>query len=276
MAGGINGIAPTAVAALLISITLVRRRDQCKLAIAGTVLSLYVILVIDSRGALLFAVLALMIVALVPWARGRGGIVGWFGLAMPVLPVILALALTNLANTDIGTSLNRQGAEDIGSGTGRTIVWEEVMSVVARPSFDNVIGYGRAGQSTSGASVGYAYLFRSESNPLTPSAHNAVLQAALDIGWIGVLCLAVLVAVVLSRLARHADDDALYAALGHATLGLALIGIVQAALTPTHLDGFAFWVLVVFAVIGAAPAAAGTPHRSMHSERAPAALAESR
>lgn len=258
MSGGLNGVGPTAAAALVICATLVLRRTQVKLAIVGGMLSLYVILAIDSRGALLFGALALALVTIAPRARKRG--LGWVAIMLPVLPVVLVLALTGLAETDAGARLDRGATEGLSTGTGRTVVWGQVASVLTKPRVEHLVGYGQNGQVTSGASLGYAYLFRYEPEPLARSAHSVVLQTVLDVGWLGLLCLIVLAKSVLSRLGRLAGD-ASCAALLSATLALFLIGIVQSDPTPAHPDSFAFWVLVMFAATRAGPGP-GAPRAS--------------
>lgn len=246
MSGGLNGIGPTAVAALVISTTLALHRQQRRLAILGSLASLYVILAIDSRGALMFALLALALVMFTPRARRRG--LGWVAIALPVLPILLVLALTSLAETDVGANLNRSGGEDISTATGRTVVWGEVTHTLAKPGLNQVFGYGRNGQLTSGASLGYYYLFRNDTDPLKHTAHSLILQTALDVGLVGVACLLILAAMVLRGLAFRIRDP-YYAALFTATLALLLLGIVQSDPTPTHPDSFAFWLLVVFAAV---------------------------
>ena len=246
LASGLNGIGPTAVVALVVCAVLALRRERRGLALAGLALSLYVVLAIDSRGALLFAVLAVALVWATPRARKRG--LGWMAIALPVVPVVLILALSGLVETEAGAALERGGRESLSTGTGRTVVWGDVIQVFRTPKVEHVLGYGQNGQITSGASVQYAYLFAREANPLSHSAHNVLLQALLDTGWSGLVCLLALVAAVLSRLGRRWDDP-YFAALLAAVISLLLLGVVQAAPTPVQPDSFAFWLLTIFAVM---------------------------
>jgi hypothetical protein len=272
MSGGFNGIGPTAVAGLVVSGTFLQRRIRPRWALAGTLLSLYVIFAIDSRGALLFAVLAIALATAAPRARNRG--FGWVAIALPVLPVLLVLALTGLAETEVRADLNRQGVGDISTGTGRTLVWDEVTKVLTKPSLDNVWGYGAKGQIESGASVNYSTLF-SDPDPLSHSAHNLVLQTALDTGWLGAALLIALAAIVMTRLTRFSLINARYAALRNAALALLLLGIVQAAPTPVHSDSFAFWLLVVFASMVSTPGDTAPRTPRQEQARAPAARTRS-
>lgn len=251
LAGGVNGIGPTAVAALAICAVFWRRREQRGLAIFGVLISLCVILLIDSRGALLFAALAVALVELAPRVHKRR--FGWVAIALPVLPILLIAALTGFVQTDVGSQLDRGPTESLSTGTGRTVVWGEALEVVTEPRVESLIGYGRNGQVTSGASLGYAYLFGSDRDALAKSAHSVFLQTALDTGWLGVLAFIALAWVVLNRAGRLASD-ARYAALLTAALALLLLGVVQTNPTPAHPDSFAFWLLVVLATMRAQPA----------------------
>ena len=250
LASGLNGIGPTAVVALVVCSVLAVRNEQRKRAVAGTLLSLCVVLLIDSRGALLFGLLALALVTLTPRARKRG--FGWVAILLPVLPIVLILALTNLAETEVGSELDRGGVESLSTGTGRTVVWGAVIKVFRPPAVEHVFGYGQNGHITSGASLNYAYLFPNEPDALAHSAHNLLLQTLLDTGWIGLACLIALAVAVLNRLARLAADS-YYAALLAAALALLLLGIVQADPTPVHPDSFAFWILLLFAALRGRP-----------------------
>ena len=184
LASGLNGIGPTAVVALVVCAVIALRGERRLIAVAGVTVSLYVVLAIDSRGALLFAGLALLLVIVTPRARKRR--LSWVAVALPVVPVVLVLALTGLAETEAGVQLERGGQESLSTGTGRTVVWGEIANVFKEPSVDHVFGYGQNGHVTSGASVGYAYLFAGEENPLSRSAHNVLLQTLLT--WAGSAC----------------------------------------------------------------------------------------
>lgn len=242
MAGGFTGMGPAAAIAFAVCAIFALRGHQRKLAIVGAAVSLYTILVTDSRGALLFALTAVVLVAL---ARGRKHGFGWVAVVLPVLPFLLALALSMTADTVVAERFDRIGGESISTGTGRTVVWEEAFSLLSKPRLDNVFGYGEQGQLVSGVSVGYAYLF-SDPDPLSHSAHSLVLQTALDVGWAGLACLIAAGAVALVGLARRGVRDPLYAALLSGALAVLLLGTVQAAPTPVHPDSLAWWLMVLF------------------------------
>jgi len=246
LASGVNAFGPICAIAFALSATLALGGEQRTLAILGALVSLYAILAIDSRGALVFGLLAVALVKFIPRARRRG--LGWVAISLPLLPILLMLTLGALSSS-LSASLSRNsttGAQSITDGTGRTVVWQEAAKTMIKPSLGSVLGYGRDGQITSGTSVGYAYLFRGHLvDPLTASAHNMVLQTGLDLGWLGILCVLTLAAVVLVRLSRHAGNP-LYTALLAAALAALLIGIVEAAPTPSNPESFIFWMLTVF------------------------------
>lgn len=246
LVGGFNGIAPTAAIAFAVSVIFAFRGQHRKFAILGAIASLYAILATDSRGALLFAPLAVAMVAFTPRARKRG--FGWVAVALPVLPVLLTLALATTAGTPVAAAFDRVGVASISTGTGRTVMWEETFAHLSEPRLDHVFGYGQNGQVVSGVSAGYASLFRNDPDPLSRSAHNLVLQVALDLGWVGVAFLIAVGVVTLTELARRAGDS-LFAALLAGTLAVLFVGTVQAAPTPAHLDSLAWWLMVVFVAV---------------------------
>lgn len=249
LAPGVNAFGPICAIALAICATLWLRREQRKLATLGALVSIYAILAIDSRGALMFGVLSIALVTLIPRARHRG--LGWVAIALPLLPILLVTTLGALSSsTTAGLSRTGPGAESIATGSGRTIVWQEAAKVLSKPSIDSLLGYGQNGQVTSGASLWYAYLFVGQVEPLKANAHNMVLQTGLDLGWIGIVCAIALAAAVLTRLSLHALDP-LYLALMTGCVAVLLIGVVEAAPTPANPESFAFWLLAVFAALGA-------------------------
>ena len=244
MTAGFNGMAPTAAIAFAVSVLFALRGQHRKLAILGATASLYAMLATDSRGALLVAPLAVAVVVFTPRIHKRR--FGWFAVALPVLPVLLALALATTADTP-GAKFDRFSGS-ISTGTVRTIVWEEALALLSEPRLDHIFGYGQQGQVASGVSVGYAPLFGNGPDVLSVSVHNVVLQTALDMGWVGVACLIAVAAVMLTGLARGAGDP-VYAALLAGTLAILFLGTVQASPTPYHPDSFAWWLMVVFGAV---------------------------
>lgn len=243
LASGVNAFGPICAIALAVSATLALRGERRPIAVAGTIASLYAILAIDSRGALLFGLLATALVHFTPRARRRG--LGWIAIALPVLPLLLVATIGALSSSAAVGGLSRTGDSDITTGTGRTVVWKEVAEVLARPRVDNVFGYGARGQLTTGASVNYAYLFAGQLEPLAAHAHNMLLQTGLDLGWVGMTCLLLLATVMLPRYARRSADPYYLALLG-ATLAVLLVGIVDVAGTPESPDSFAWWLMAIF------------------------------
>ena len=130
------------------------------------------------------------------------------------------------------------------------MVWREVSDTITQPRLETLVGWGRNGQLTSGASVGYAYLFRGQFEPLLASAHNALLQTLLDIGLVGALCVILLSAVMLRQFARG-NAGPLSVALLAGALAALLVGTVDASSTPFSIDSFCFWLLAATAAMRA-------------------------
>lgn len=241
LASGVNSFGPICAIAFATSTTLALRGQQRTLAIVGSLTSLFAILAIDSRGALLFGLLAIGLVHFMPRARKRG--FGPIALALPVLPLVLITTIGALSSTT--GSLSRDRAADIATGTGRTFVWGAVIDTLTEPRLENLVGYGQNGQLTSGASVSYAYLFPGLVDPLLAPAHNMLLQTGLDLGWIGVPMVIVIAGVMLTRYGRRSPDP-LYLALLAATLAMLGEGLVEVAGTTEGPESFAWWILAIF------------------------------
>ncbi len=241
MSGGVNGIAPTAAVGFAVCATFAVLGQRRKLALLPAALSLYALLLTDSRGALLAGLLA---AALVVFTRRRRRRFGWVAIALPVLPALVAVSLGALEDTPVAARLDRSGASSISQGTGRTAVWEATWTELSEPKLDHIFGYGQKGQVASNVSVSYASLFQDD---IDASAHSVILQTLLDLGWFGFLCLLALAASVIRRLTWWARREPVYAALLAGTLAVLFVGTLEATPTPAHLDSWAWWVMVVFA-----------------------------
>lgn len=247
LAGGINALGPICAVALAMSLVLALRREQTKLAIAGVVVSIYAIVAIDSRGALVFSLGAVALVFAAPRARKLQ--IRWVVLLLPVLPVLLGGVL---ATFSASRSFGRDSPSyDPTTGGGRTVVWRAVAVTLATPRPENLYGYGQNGQLASGASLNYAYLFGRQDSRYLASAHNMLLQTALNIGWAGALLLLGLMSAVIARVGRRAQTDASYLALLAAILAMLSIGIVEAAGTPSNPETFVWLLLALFSAMRA-------------------------
>jgi hypothetical protein len=220
-----NGGGAVGAIALAVGFMMIRRREpQLIRAAAGLsiVAGVAVTLISDSRGPLLAGVVAVILVWLLPRASKR--LLTAIPLLIPFAPMIIIFVTTKLLSGQ-SAALSREGT-DLATATGRSYVWSDVFEVVTRLDVDNLFGYGAFGQVRSGAGATYAYLFNVP-QPQFTNAHNAVLQTALDSGWIGVVALIAVFVVSITSVATLASDR--NQSVGRALLaGLVVFSMVAA------------------------------------------------
>lgn len=258
--GAIAGIALT-------SSTLLAWRAQGRLrraAMLGAGVSLYAVLLTDSRAAFIFSLTAIVFVILAPRVRARR--LGRIALLLPLVPLLVVEVLATVANGRYSPEFSREGAS-LATGTVRVEVWEAVLSFLSDFRLEHFFGYGSYGQATSGVSLGYSTFFRGSDDLLTVSPHNMLLQSILDTGYIGLLIILSLCVVIVNRLAAHRVGDPSpqsYALFG-AAVCLLLIGLVEAVPAEGGSETFTFWLLALPAALrvpSAAQPRAGPPRRA--------------
>ena len=185
LTSGIDGAGAIAALSLVVSALLARRSGRGRLrrfALVGLACSVVTILLVDSRGPLVWALIALALIAVLPWLR-RG--IGALPLALPLAPAIILFALGKFSAFSAGFSRGTSTTSNFASGSGREQVWTTVINFLSHVSGELIYGWGAYGQARSGVSYRYAYLFPSQVNPQFLSTHNGVLQIILDTGLVG-------------------------------------------------------------------------------------------
>lgn len=149
-----------------------------------TIVGACLIMLTDSRGAMAAAVGSIALVLLMPLFLKRR--FSWLALTIPALPVLLVLFLQALANQTWLAEFSRSGTNAIALLTGRPLIWASILGSLSDFQLSHLFGYGAMGQVTSGLSVQYGVFFvGAYASPYTMGAHNAVLQAILDVGYVG-------------------------------------------------------------------------------------------
>lgn len=194
-ANGVTNFGDIAGVALATSAVSVVRVAGRKRMIAFLLLlsSTYALLATDSRGALLYAIAAVILALLFGQRRG----LAYIAFLVPATTVIVSGVLGLVSHTSLVGTFSRNG-ENLVTATNRTTIWHAVFSFLAHPGIAQIYGYGANGQITSGADLGYAYLFVGASHPDLYTAHNFMLQTLLDIGYVG-LCIFVLLMFCTAR-----------------------------------------------------------------------------
>ncbi len=188
---------------------------------AGVLGGLAVVLMVDSRGPLLFALLTLVALALLPrWSR-RG--LAWVPFLLPLAPVAITWALAQLGSA--ASSVSRDGTDAL-TATGRTRVWDAAFDYLGQFRVEDLYGYGTFGQVKTGLSLEYMNIFTAD-NRRFASLHNAILQNVLDMGYIGAAAFIGLLAVAIITAARRYEVTGQPEAL--AALGMVIvIGLIGA------------------------------------------------
>jgi hypothetical protein len=186
------------------------------------------LLLTDSRGGALGAG-AGVVAALVPGRlRQRSR---WLAILLPALPGFLFLFVMAFQDSAWMLNFQRSGAESLGGGlTGRPYIWAIILLFLGSFSPTHLIGYGALGQISSGVSARYAPLFvGGYANPYGLSAHNTVLQAVLDTGYVGAFLQILLFWCLLDTFGRESageGGEARWGLVGYVgTVTLMFIGI---------------------------------------------------
>lgn len=227
----LNGGGTVGALAIVIGVLLFPSRRNGReglLAVGSIVVGLVVVFLADSRGPLIAAVLALVLVMLVPRASKR--VLSLLPILIPIAPAIILFITSRLLGAH-AESLSRQGG-DLATATGRQFIWSDVFQKISEVRIESLIGYGAFGQARSGVGAEYGFLFNTP-NAQFSNAHNAVLQTVLDTGWLGAIALLSLMVVSIGAVATVSarQNDAMARSLLGAVVVFALIGAEEA--TPT-------------------------------------------
>jgi hypothetical protein len=252
---GINGAGSIAAVALVICSRLLlgRQRDERRRPIVvGIAASIATIALADSRGALVFGIVALGLssVSLRRWATAMP-------LALPLAPAIILFAVGRLGS--LTPSLSRQQGDFV-TATGRETIWDNVVRFLGHPHVQDLVGYGAYGQTRTGIGWMDAYLFPGVQYPQFNSVHSLALQTILDTGWIGLAVLIWFLVVAFSSAYRTASGQRSLesGALLGALMALMLIGSDEA------LPGIGgFYLVIALVTLGTAGMRVVAPARAL-------------
>lgn len=241
-AAGVNNFGMLAGLALMGGFALAWAGKARWVAWPVALLGLAGLVVADSRASFAIASLICAAVAIIP-ARPLGAALRW----APALALVAPLALYGVNamirdNSSAQQVVVRDGsfAQRLGPLTGRDVVWESGMGVLADAKPIHLVGYGAFGQASSGATKGYAWIFSEPARYSLHSLHNAPLQIVMDIGYLG-LAVWLLMWVTLTRRLSAMQSGALSAMAAFIVFG----GVMEVAGTPVYPDVFVVLMLMV-------------------------------
>lgn len=146
------------------------------------------VILVDSRGILLFYVIAVAIC----WGLRRHILAYKFLKFAPlflVLAPFIFLAIIEIIDwTGLAHLLQREGnfANRLGLTSGRDAIWNSAFDSILSFDIRHIFGYGVFGQYTSGLTKNYSWIFSQISGQTNASLHNATLQTFFDAGYVGV------------------------------------------------------------------------------------------
>jgi|GEM_PF-5267251 len=173
---------------------------------------------------------------------------------LSIVSVIIAAAvIIRASNIDVFTTVSALVARDPGENvtdlTGRTAIWSAARGLIAE---EPILGYGF---NAGGVALSSTY-----STPFgwtTESAHNMVMHALLDVGFLGAAMLVITIPIALFRKFRSGEriEVAIIAVI-------TAIGVVERSIAGAA--GFLFLLYAVFC--GRGPVTVVAAHRSRTSE----------
>lgn len=237
----------------------------------STLLCLYGLLAVDTRGTMVAALAAVVLV--VVFARNVGRPLSLVAAAIPVGPILVILAIGAFANSEVVSTVSRGG--DIPTATGRILAWEVIVDHLGEHSVQDLVGYGAFGPSNAGVSERYEFFLPPETSAHFGTAHSFGLQMVLDVGYLGLLLVVLLVAGTIGRLAavvRATGSKASEAMLAMMLL-LVVAGFTDTTPTIYSPQAFAVWIMIILATLrpqlregrACAPAAPLSASRPVHA-----------
>jgi hypothetical protein len=243
--GGVAGAALVASVGNLMAIGSVRRRIWSVLVGASSV---FAILATDSRSAVLYAGVTVLLAF--PLRKATRRIASY----LPILPIAVSVSLALLAK-GLGTS---GGLPDLARSTSdfltlnsRTIVWSTALSNLGSPAPMHLIGYGYEGHFASGISAEYQYWFGSYVNPKRVGLHNAILQYVFDSGYLGGALFLFSFSIILRAFSKEAGAAGGRSGNSQFALGvyLLLLGATDSAPTVYSQELFAIYLFLLVAAV---------------------------
>jgi uncharacterized membrane protein len=168
----------------------------------GLISSLIIIMFNDTRSALLFSLIIVLLNLLKrnsppkwPWFIPLISIIGPFFI---VIPTVL---LSNLFDF----SFMQRGADDLSSFSGRDLIWFASFSEFISFKPIHIIGFGEYGHFVSGASKAWSFYFETEDNALLTTPHSFFYSILFDYGYLGVLMYFYFQFKLISKLKKYWD-----------------------------------------------------------------------
>ncbi len=171
-------------------------------------ITLFVILLLDHRGAVFSIILALSLLCVkISYQREK------LYIYLAIILIMIIFYAIDLSNIDEVISRDTSGM----TFSNREIIWASILLVSGASVFGDVFGYGAYGHVLSGATDFYEVAFRGVDNIEGVFAHNSYLQIFIDSGYLGLFISCFFLLVILNKFSKYwklkGDSDYLAAYL---------------------------------------------------------------
>ncbi len=209
---------------------------QLFVSILGLIISTFIMLTTDSRGAILFAIISSLGLLLTNYINK---------VCFVLMSMVshLGFFFSNsqfLSNLKFLSRISRTNSDVL---SGRGIVWGAAQKFLNDFNVMHIFGYGSSGHEISGVVDEYNFQFQSYINKSNISLHNYLLQTIFDYGYIGII---VSYGFVITLAIKTIKLDSKLEDLGYKSLFVLLIYIILAgsvSVTPTIYSSELFYII---------------------------------
>jgi O-antigen ligase len=208
----------------------------------GLLSSIFVMILTDSRGALVFSLIAVLL-SLFPY-QAITRYLRWSGAVSPLFPFAV-ITLLRIIPTSITNTFSRPTANPLSNSiiSGRLYIWDVVIDYFRTFDLSHLTGLGYRGQAAVDISSRYSSLFKYAYAPEFAGAHNQIFQTLIEMGYSGILLVLIAIAITLYRLSREEHD------IAGKTMFFVMIYFILAGITESVLTLESFESTVIFLMI---------------------------
>lgn len=248
-ATGINSFGIIAGAGAVVSTIFLISQKKMFLRLTGLfglLSSIFVMILTDSRGALVYGLIAVLL-SLFPYQMITRYL-RWSGAVSPLFPFAVMTAL-GIIPTSITNTFSRPTANPLSNSiiSGRLYIWDVVIDYFHTFDISHLTGLGYRGQAAVDISNRYSSLFKFAYAPEFAGAHNQIFQTLIETGYSGILLVLIAITITLYRLSREEHDTA-GKAMFFILVYFILAGITESVLTLESFESTAIFSMIWLSV----------------------------
>jgi O-antigen ligase len=166
------------------------------LEIVAFSVSAITIVMCDTRGSLLYFIIALVYITIYKNLKVNRSA---FALIISMLSAFYILFTSGAIFYKYYAILIDFSRSNVSIVSSREIIWQSVIDHIVEFPDQLIMGYGAYSQYVSGVSNSYSHLFKNWTDPLMASMHNTYFQLLFDIGIIGFINFSIIVILFYSK-----------------------------------------------------------------------------